>query len=172
MKRAIVIILILILVAGGGAGGLIMLGIVPNPFNPKLPEIPMTAAEKAAAELSAKNKFKPPIAAYTWVKMDDTVIPVIINGQVQRRVLLIARVVAAGPADKAFIENDMTRFRDAVINDLVPYFQDYFLSHDMLDINTIKAKLVSHAKAVYKDHVADVWLINAFDQPSNRVQER
>lgn len=56
MKRAIVIILIMILVAGGGAGGLITLGIVPNPFTAKVAEAPMTAAEKAAAELSAKNQ--------------------------------------------------------------------------------------------------------------------
>ena len=50
MKRAIVIILIMILVAGGGAGGLMMLGIVPNPFNPKMPERPLTAAVTAAAD--------------------------------------------------------------------------------------------------------------------------
>ena len=94
------------------------------------------------------------------------------DGQVQRRVLLIARVIAAGAADKAFIEDDMNRFRDAVINDLMPYFQDYFLTHDMLDVAAIKAKLVKHAKAVYGDHMKDVLLINAFDQPSNRIQDR
>ena len=63
MKRIIVIILVLILVAGGGAGGLIMLGIVPNPFTPKIPERPLTAAEKAAAELEKKTKFDAPQAA-------------------------------------------------------------------------------------------------------------
>ncbi len=55
MKRMIVIILVLILIAGGTGGGLIMLGIVPNPFNPKVPERVLTAAEKAAAELEKKN---------------------------------------------------------------------------------------------------------------------
>ena len=81
MKRAIVIILILLLVAGGGVGGLIMLGIIPNPFNPKMPAKPLTAAEKVAKELEEKNKFKPPLAAFVQVKMPDMVIPVIINGQ-------------------------------------------------------------------------------------------
>ena len=66
----------------------------------------------------------------------------------------------------------MNRFRDAVINDLVPYFQDYFLTHDMLDVGVIKAKLVKHAKAVYGDHMKDVLLINAFDQANNRIPER
>ena len=119
MKRAIVIILIL--VAGGAGGGLIMMGIVPNPFTPKAAEVPMTAAEKAAADLALKNKFKPPLAAYVLLKMDDMVIPVIINGQVQRRVLLIARVKATAAPDEAIIKADMNRLQDAALRDLVPY---------------------------------------------------
>ncbi len=172
MKRAIVIILIMILVAGGGAGGLIMLGIVPNPFNPKLPEIPMTAAEKAAAELSLKNKFKPPIAAYVLVKMDDMVIPVIINGRVERRVLLIARLKAATAPDEALIKADMSRYTDSVLRDLVPYFQNYFITNSMLDITAIKARLLKHAKTTFGERVQDVLLINAFEQSNGRIQER
>src|SRR5262249_21503368 len=120
MKRLIVIILVLLLLAGGGAGGLIMLGIVPNPFNPKLPEPKMSAAEQAAAELKKKNKFQPPLAAYTLVKMDDLVLPVIINGKSQRRVLLIAKVMATAASDKAYVQANMTSFSDAVLSDLVP----------------------------------------------------
>ena len=104
--------------------------------------------------------------------MDDLVVPVIINGQVQRRVLLIARLLATAAPDKAIIEADLNRFNDAVINDLVPYFQTYFLTNDLLDIAAIKAKLVKHAKAIYGEHVQDVLLINAFEQGNNRIQER
>jgi len=169
MKRAIVIILIMILVAGGGAGGLIMLGIVPNPFNPKI-EVPMTAAEKAAAELEERNKFKPPSAAYVLVKMDDMVVPVIIDGQVQRRVLLIARLMAGAASDKDFVEANMNRFQDAVLNDLVPYFQSYFTTRDMVDAVAVKTRLVKSAKAVFGERIQDVLLINVFEQGNGRPQ--
>lgn len=172
MKRAIVIILIMILVAGGAGGGLIMLGIVPNPFNPKVAEAPMTAAEKAAAELAAKTKFKPPLAGLVLVKMDDMVIPVIINGQVQRRVLMIARLVGTAGPDEALIKADMNRFQDAVLRDLVPYFQTYFITNNMVDITAIKDRLVKHAKTVFGEHVQDVLLVNVFEQSNNRIQER
>ncbi len=168
MKRAIVIILIMILVAGGGAGGLIMLGIVPNPFNPTLPERPLTAAEKAAAELEEKNKFKPPTAAFPLVRMSDMVIPVIINGQSQRRVFLIARLMATTPADEGFLEANMGKYQDALLRDLVPYFQDYFLDHDMLDILEIKRRMLKSAKTVFGDHVQGVLLTNAFEQATGR----
>jgi len=64
MKRAIVIILVIILVAGGGAGGLMMLGVIPNPFNPTPIGAGMTEAERAAAELAAglHAPAKPPEA--------------------------------------------------------------------------------------------------------------
>lgn len=170
MKRAIVIILVLILVAGGGFGGLIMLGIVPNPFNPKMPEKPLSAADKAAMELSEKAKFKPPPAAYTLIKMEDFVIPVIINGQAQRRVLLIGRIMAANKEDEKLVKADLVKFQDEVIKDLVPYFQTYFSNHDLLDVVEIKARLLKHAKAVYGDHIKGVLLINAFEQSNGRIQ--
>lgn len=169
MKRAIVIILVMILVAGGGAGGLIMLGIVPNPFNPKVPEKPLTASEKAAADLKEKNKFKPPLAALPQVKMDDLVVPVIMNGKAERRVMLIARLVATTAADEALVKANMNRFQDAVIKDLVPYFQNYFLSHDMVDAPDMKARLIKQAKAVYGDKVKDVLLVNTFEQSGGRI---
>ena len=170
MKRAIVIILVLILVAGGGFGGLIMLGIVPNPFNPKMPVKPLSAAEKAAADLKEKNKFKPPLAAYQLFKVPDMVIPVIINGQSQRHVLLTARVMGNAASDKAFITDNMARYQDAVLNDLVPYFQNYFTSHDMLDAVEIKSRLVKHAKEIFGDHAKDVLMGNVFEQGSGRIQ--
>lgn len=170
MKRAIVIILVVILVAGGGAGGLIMLGIVPNPMVAKLPEMPLTAADKAAMEVSQKNKFKAPESAYVLVKISDMVLPVIINGQAQRRVLLIARIMAASASDKGFIEANMRRFQDAALNDLVLYFQTFFLSNDLLDAAVIKARLVQHVRTVFGDHAKDVLLVNVFDQSNGRTQ--
>jgi hypothetical protein len=170
MKRAIVIILIMILVAGGGAGGLIMLGIVPNPFNPALPEKPLTAAEKAAMEMAERNKFKPPAAAYVLVKMDDMVVPVIINGRSDRRVLLIARLVVSAKEHEEYVQLNMNRFQHEVLNDLVPFFQEYFLDHDMVDALGIKERLTKHAKTVYGDRVNEVLLINVFEQSSGRPQ--
>ncbi len=170
MKRAIVIILVLILVAGGGLGGLIMLGIVPNPFNPKIPVKPLTAAEKAAKDLEEKNRFKPPLAAYQMFKMPDMVIPVIINGQSQRHVLLTARVVGNSASDKTFITDNMSRFQDAVLNDLVPYFQNYFPMHDTLDAVEIKTRLIKHSKDIFGAHAKDVLLMNVFEQSVGRIQ--
>jgi hypothetical protein len=166
----IVIILVMILVAGGAGGGLIMLGIVPNPFNPETPERPLTAAEKAAAELERKNKFVPPQAEYKLVKMDDMVVPVIIDGKAERRVMLIARLMANTNEDKKVVEAGLTRFQDQILNDLVPYFQVYFVKHDMIDILEIKARLLKHAKTVFGDRVKDVLLVNAFEQSNNRIK--
>jgi hypothetical protein len=170
MKRMIVIILVLILVAGGGAGGLIMLGIVPNPFNPKVPERQLTVAEKAAAELEAKNKFVPPQAEFKLVKMDDMVVPVIIDGKAERRVMLIARLMGNTNEDKKIIEAGLTRYQDEMLKDFVPYFQTYFVKNDMLDIQEIKKRLVKHAKTVFGDNVKDVLLVNAFEQSNNRIK--
>ena len=168
MKRMIVIILVLLLVAGGGAGGLIMLGIVPNPFNPKLPEKPMTAAEKAAADLKEKNKFKAPESAYKLVKMDDMVIPVIIDGRVQKKVIIVARVLAINGDDEKFVQAGLKRLGDRVLSDLVPFLQTYYTRHDDIDAQLIKDRLVKHAKEVYGDRAKDVLLINIFDQNNGR----
>ncbi|MSO72173.1 MAG: hypothetical protein EXQ84_00990, partial [Rhodospirillaceae bacterium] len=132
--------LAVILVAGGGVGGLIMLGIIPNPINPMVLD-PAAAADMAAMELAAKTKFDPPMTEFPLVKVADLVVPVIISGQVQRRVPVIARILAATPADTDYIEANMNRFQNAVISDLVPYFQTYFADHDMVDVVAIKARL-------------------------------
>jgi hypothetical protein len=168
MKRAIVIILILLLVAGSGVGGLIMLGIVPNPFNPKVPEKPLSAAEKAAVEMKEKNRFKPPLAAFVLIKMPDMVVPVISEGKAERRVLLIARLVATGPEDKAFVEDNINRFQDRVLNDLMVYFQDYFLKNTLVNAEDVKKRLVKNAKGVYGERVQDVLLVNVFEQGNGR----
>ena len=166
MKRIIVIVLILILVAGGGAGALIMLGIVPNPFAP--PQKEMTASEKAAAEAD-KKKFQPPLTAYTLIKFsDDLIIPVIINGQVKKRVYLTGRLMARAPDAKGAIEANMGRFQNEVIGDLLPFFQVYFETHDIVDLQMLKDKLVAHAKKVYGDDVKDVLLTNVFEQAGGR----
>lgn len=167
MKRIIVILLILILVAGGGAGALIMLGIVKNPFAPAQAE--MTAAEKAAAEAD-KKKFQPPLTNYTLIKFThDLIIPVLMDGQVKKRVYLTGRIVAATPAAKANIEGGMNKFLNAVIGDLMPFFQTYFLTHTTVDLVLLKEKLVTHAKAVYGADVQDVLLTNVFEQAGNGI---
>jgi flagellar basal body-associated protein FliL len=161
MKRIIVILLILILVAGGGAGALIMLGIVPNPFAP--PQKEMTAAEKAAAEAD-KKKFQPPLSAFKFVKPDDLIIPVIINGQVKKRVYITVRLMASVPSAEGAIQAKVSAFQNAVLADLIPFFQVYFLDHQTIDLQLLKDRLIGHAKKVYGDNVKDVLLGNVFEQ--------
>ena len=162
MKRVIVIIMVLLLVAGGGAGGLIMLGIVPNPFNPK--PVEMSAAEAAAAEAS-KHKFQPPTAAYSLVKVPDMIIPVIMNGRVERRVFITCRLMSTAKEHEKDIKDNLKHFQGEVVTDFVPFFQTYYAKHDSLDLALIKQKLLAHAKEVYGDDVIkDVLLINMFDQ--------
>lgn len=167
MKRAIVIILVIILVAGGGAGGLMMMGIIPNPFNPTPVHGALTGAEKAAAELSAK-KFQPPATGLDMVKLDDMIIPVIIDGQVNRRVFIIARLVVSAPANQTPVEDRLRLYQDAVLRDLVPFFQKYYLDHDAVGAELVKQRLVAAAKTVYGDMVSDVLLINVFDQANSK----
>lgn len=163
MKRIIVIILVIILVAGGGAGGLMMMGVIPNPFNPTPVGPAMTEAEKAAAELAAK-KFQPPVAALDLVKLDDMIIPVIIDGQVNRRVFIIARLVVDNPANQTAVEERLRSYQDAVLRDLVPFFQKFFLDHEAVSAEVVKERLMGSAKKVYGGMVKEVLLINVFDQ--------
>jgi uncharacterized protein YybS (DUF2232 family) len=163
MKRMIVVIFIMLLVAGGGAGGLIMMGIVPNPFNPKV-EVKLSASEEAAAEAS-KKKFVAPTSALKLVKVSDMILPVIMNGQVKRRVFLTMRIVAAASDKEKIIETNLPWFQGAVVADLVPFLQTYYSQHDTLDIALIKMKLAAHAKQVYgEDTASDVLLVNVFEQ--------
>jgi hypothetical protein len=167
MKRLIVIILVLVLVAGGGAGGLIMLGIIPNPFAPAM-KPSLTAAERAAQSLD-KRKFQPPLSAYKLVKMDDMIVPVILNGEVRRRVYITARIMAAGPQYGEAVKTRLGQFQNVVIADLVPFFQNYFADHDTLDPISIKDHLRADAKQVYGDKITDVLLVNVFDQNIGRA---
>lgn len=167
MKRAIVIILVILLVAGGGAGGLIMMGVVPNPFNPQVQGPPLTGAERAAKEL-AEKKFQGPTAAFNLIKLDDMIIPVIMNGQVRRKVFIIARLMVDQPANESAVEANVRKYQDAVISDLVPYLQDYYRTHDSIDAAMMKERLTAAAKKVYGDMVHEVLLINIFDQSMGR----
>jgi len=168
MKRVIVIFFVLLLVAGGGAGGMIMLGIVPNPFNPKT--VALSAAEAAAAE-ATKSKFQPPAAAYALTKVPDLIIPVIANGRVERRVFITFRVMAAQKSQEKDIKDSLDHFRGVVIGDFVPFFQSYYEHHDALDLPLIKGKLLAHAKHVFGEEViTDVILINVFEQSGGAAQ--
>jgi len=169
MKRAIVIILVILLVAGGGAGGLMMMGIIPNPFNPTPVGPAMTDAEKAAAELTAR-KFKPPAAALDLIKVDDMIVPVIMDGRMTRRVFIIARLKVDAPGNVTAVEDKVRLYQDAALSDLVPFFQKYYLSNTSVDAEVVKARLTASAKKVYGDMVPEVLLINVFEQssPGNR----
>ena len=168
MKRAIVIILVVLLVAGGGAGGLMMMGIVPNPFNPAPMGPALTGAEKAAAELAAANKFQPPRAAFDLVKVDDMIIPVIMEGHVTRRVFIIARLRVNEPANVTAVEDRRRVYQDDVLRDLVPYFQKFYLSNKSVNAEMVKARLTASAARVYGEMVPEVLLINVFEQASPR----
>ncbi len=168
MKRAIVIILVILLVAGGGAGGLMMMGIIPNPFNPTAQSGPMSDAEKAAAELAAKKKFQPPTAQLDLVKLDDMIIPVILDGQVNRRVFIIARLRVNAPANVTAVEAKLRPFQSAVLSDLIPFFQKYYVSHDAVDAIMVKERLTEIAKKTFGEMVPEVLLINVFEQISPR----
>ena len=167
MKRAIVIILVIILVAGGGAGGLMMLGVIPNPFNPTPIGAGMTEAERAAAGLAAR-KFQPPKSQLDLVKLDDMIVPVIMDGRVNRRVFIIARLVVDEPANVTAVEAGLRVYQDQVLRDLVPFFQKYFLDRDTVSAEVVKGRLTAAAKTVYGEMVPDVLLINVFEQASPR----
>ncbi len=168
MKRVIVIILVILLVAGGGAGGLMMMGLIPNPFNPTPQGGAMSGAEKAAAELAAKNKFQPPAAGLDLVKLDDMIVPVIIDGQVNRRVFIIARLRVNTPANVTAVEANLRLFQSAVLSDLIPFFQKYYVGHDAVDAVMVKERLTATAKKTFGEMVPEVLLINVFEQVSPR----
>jgi hypothetical protein len=165
MKRAIVIILVILLVAGGGAGGLMMMGIIPNPFNPTPVGPAMTDAEKAAAELAAR-KFQPPAAALELIKVDDMIVPVIMEGRVTRRVFIIARLKVKSAVHVKEVESKVRVYQDAALSDLVPFFQKYYVTNSAVDAEIVKTRLTASAKKVYGDLVPEVLLINVFEQAS------
>jgi hypothetical protein len=168
MKRAIVIILVILLLAGGGAGGLMMMGLIPNPFNPAPHGAALTEAEKAAAELTAKKKFQPPTTGFDLVKLDDMIVPVIMEGQVTRRVFIIARLRVDKPVNVTGVEAKLRLYQDAVLRDFIPFFQKYYLTADSVDAVIVKERLTAAAHRVYGDMVPEVLLINVFEQANPR----
>jgi hypothetical protein len=167
MKRIIVIMLVILLLAGGGAGGLMMMGIIPNPFSPAPHGANATDAEKAAAQVEAK-KFQPPTTGLDLVKLDDMIVPVIIDGRVIRRVFIIARLKVNAPANVTTVESKLRLYQDAVLRDLIPFFQKYYLDHDAVDVMIVKDRLNQSARKVFGEMVPEVLMINAFDQESPR----
>ncbi|MSO97354.1 MAG: hypothetical protein EXR11_03915 [Rhodospirillaceae bacterium] len=162
MKRVIVIVLLLILIGGGGAGALIILGVLPNPFNPAKQgqSAALLAAEKAEA---AAKQFKEPSAAMTFVDLRDMIIPVVIGNNTERKVYFSVRLHVEKEAKKD-IEDNISRYENAVIRDFIPYFQKYFAKNNLLNLREIKSILNASAKKLYGDKVIDVVLINIFEQ--------
>ncbi|MBL8645111.1 MAG: hypothetical protein JNK21_14355 [Rhodospirillaceae bacterium] len=168
MKRIIVIVLLLVLVGGGGAGALIMLGVLPNPFNP--PTAAQSAAAAAAAKVDAERKakeFKPPSEAMTFVVLRDMIVPVLTDTKLERSVYISVRLNVV-KSEKDAVETQIVRYENAVIDEFVPYFQTYFQKKEALDLREIKAKLNASAKKLYGDKVNDVLLVNVFTQKSKR----
>gem|GEM_PF-6195238 len=164
MKRFIVIFILLILVGGGGAGALIMLGVLPNPFNP-IPKN-MTAAEAAAAKAEAARKvFVPPSEAMTFVDVRDMIIPVVMGTELERRVYLSVRLHVV-KAEQDAVETEIVRYESAVLDTFIPYFQKYYATKDLLDPVDVKKQLKTMARKLYGDKVIDVLLINVFEQKS------
>ena len=153
MKRMIVIILVLFLFAGGGVGGLIMMGIIPNPFNPD--------ANADAADAAPKRNV--PTVALTLLKIEDMIVPVIIDGNVRRRIYISVRLDVA-PDRQALVKARISEFQHAMINDLVPYFQKYFVDHNLIDVEILKQKLNGHADRLFGEAVNEVLLLNVFEQ--------
>jgi len=165
MRKVIIILLVLLVVAGGGAAGLVMLGVVRNPFAEKKEEVVLDAAAKAAAEADAKakaNAFKPPIEAPQLVKAGDLLISVFSRDGTTRRVFVTARLVTTTQA-KASVEAKLPKYVDAVLSDLIPYFQEYLKDHDLVELDKLKKRLVKHAKKIYDTDVSDVLLVNVFE---------
>jgi flagellar basal body-associated protein FliL len=163
MRKIIIIVLVLLLVGGGGAVGLVMLGIVRNPLKPP-PPAELDAVAKAAAEADAKakaNAFQAPLAAFTIVKVGDLVVPVLTTDGKNRKVFVTARLIIDTPAKKA-VQEDMPKLVDALLSDFIPYFQKFFVDHELVDIAVIKKKVTRHAKEVFGDKVKDVLLVNVF----------
>ncbi len=164
MKRFIVILLVLILVGGGGAGGLIMMGVLPNPFNPDASALFESMEE---TEGGRAGDFEPPSAALQLVRVNDMIVPVIIDGRLVRRISMTLRLVAANAGTKSLVEDNLPLYQDRLVKELVPYFQTHFRSNDLIDIRDLKRFLKAQADAVYGDLVIAVLLTNAFQQNVN-----
>ncbi|TAK98994.1 MAG: hypothetical protein EPO08_17615 [Rhodospirillaceae bacterium] len=163
MRKLIVIVLVLLVVAGGGAGGLVMLGVVHNPFKHAPPQLDAVAQAAAVADAKAKaSAFDMPIAALPIVKIGDLLVPVLTTDGTGRQIFVTCRLITDAP-DKAKVTAEVSKYVDAVLSDLIPYFQDYFRSHDMVDLAVLKKKLNRHAHEQFGDAVKEVLLVNVFE---------
>lgn len=165
MKRFIVILLVLILVGGGGAGGLIMMGVVPNPFNPESSGL-FSGSGDGADEMA--SDFVPPRAALQLVKVNDMVVPVIMNGRLVRRVSLTVRLVVNDASNKTLVEDNLPLFQNRLVKELIPYFQVHFRNNDVVDISDIKRFMRLQSERIYGELVTDVLLVNVFQQNMGR----
>ncbi len=158
MKKLIIILLVLLVVALGGAGGLVMLGIVQNPFKP--PEA-SAEAKPTGPELSPSG-LKVPTEALVQQKVPDMIVPVILSGGVQRRISVSIRLVTNNAA-KAKVQAELPKYQDALLNNLILYFQDYFVKNDELNVDIVRKRARDTAAKVYGEDVSDVLLVNVFD---------
>ena len=169
MKRFLVILILFILIGGGGAGGLIMLGIIPNPFNPPKPMTSAAIEAAKKAEAAAKAAFVAPEVVIPFVDLKDMIVPVVVNGQIKTQVYISVRIWIA-PGQKDPVEAQISRYEDAVIAEFIPYFSEFFARNDMLNLEDIKRRLVKLAKKLYADKVKDVLIVNVFEQKFGKME--
>src|SRR5580658_7691203 len=111
-----------------------MLGIVRNPFQKH--QADATTAEPAAE--TGADGFKAPSEQLKMLKVPDLIIPVIIDGQVTRRVTISLRLVAPNTVKRSLLIADLPKFQSVMLEDLLAYFQDYFSHADMVDVEAIR----------------------------------
>ena len=157
MKKLVILLLVLLVVTLGGAGGLVMLGIVRNPFKP--PEA--TTAQPKGPDVSPSG-IKVPTEALVLQKVPDMIVPVILAGGVQRRISVSVRLVTKN-AVKSRVQDELPKYQDALLHDLILYFQDYFVRNDAIDIESIRKRALADATKVYGEDISDVLLVNVFD---------
>ncbi len=166
MKRLIIVILVLLVVALGGAGGLVMLGVVRNPFQ----KHPAEAATAQPAAETGADGFKAPSSQLQMVKVPDIIVPVIMDGEVTRRVTISMRMVAPDTVKRPLLIAGLPKFQNTMLEDLISYFQDYFAHADVVDVEAVRKKALSHATAIYGDAVSDVLMINVYETGAAATQ--
>jgi hypothetical protein len=165
MKRFIVTLFVLILIGVGGAGGLIMIGVMPNPFSPEGGGMFSDSGEAADA---MKSNFVPPSSPLQLVEVSETVVPVIMNGRLVRRVSLSVRLRVNEPENKALVKDNLPHYQDIMVQELMPYFQIHFRNNGVVDIRDVKRLLVEQADRIYGELVTDVLIMNVFQQNMGR----
>ena len=141
------------------------MGVVPNPFSSEGGGL---FSLGGGTDDGMKSNFKPPTSALQLVKVGDMIVPVIMNGRLVRRVSVTVRLVVDEAGNKSLVEDNLPHYQDILVRELVPYFQTYFRNNDVVNLADVKKVLVAQSERIYGDLVADVLLMNVFQQEMGR----